>query len=386
MALTALGTNNELIKFRKEVTFDFLRASRLDPYMGEDTGSVIARIADLAADGKQINVPLVTQMTGSGAGTGTLRGAEEQLSNYGMPLWADWARNAITFNKQIEKNSSFAIPSATRTSLRNWGKRIVRDALVDAMFAIPTAAIPTSYGSNAWVNGIVWSAATAAQKNTWNAANVDRVVYGSAISNYNATFATAVANVDSTNDKLTSDVVRLMKSVATGTGKTGSVYNGKPVIAPWMIPELDQEMFVLFVGRRAKRDLMKDTVFASANRDARSRENDPEKTNPIFTGGAVLWEGVLVKEIPEITDRLLLTGVGAGSIDVEPCFLCGAGAMAYVTGQLPKPTTLEDGDYGFIQGLGIEAQFGAGKLAFSVGGSLVDFGMVTGFVSGVADA
>jgi hypothetical protein len=253
-----------------------------------------------------------------------------------MPLWADWARNAITFNKQVEKNASFAIPSATRTTLRNWGKRIVRDALVDGLFAIPTAAIPGSYGASAWVNGIVWSAATAAQKNTWTAANVDRVLFGSQISNYSATFATAVANVDSTNDKLTSDTVRLMKSIATGTGKTGSVYNGKPIIAPWMIPELDQEMFVLFVGRRTKRDLMKDTVFASANRDARARENDPEKTNPIFTGGAVLWEGVLVKEIPEITDRLLLTGVGAGSIDVEPVFLCGAGALAYVTGQLPS--------------------------------------------------
>jgi hypothetical protein len=176
-----------------------------------------------------------------------------------MPLWADWARNAITFNKQVEKNA-LSIPSKREDSLRNWGKRIVRDALVDGLFAIPTAAIPTSYGSNAFVNGIVFSAATAAQKNTWTAANVDRVVFGSQISNYSATFATAVANVDSTNDKLTSDVVRLMKSVATGTGKTGSVYNGKPIIAPWMIPELDQEMFVLFVGRRTKRDLMKDTT------------------------------------------------------------------------------------------------------------------------------
>ena len=55
---------------------------------------------------------------------------------------------------------------------------------------------------------------------------------------------------------------------------------------------------------------------------------------------------------------------------------------------------LEDGDYDFIKGLGIEAQYGVGKIAkapLSAGsgatvGTLVDWGMVTGFVSGVANA
>jgi hypothetical protein len=390
VALTSLGTNNELIKFQKEVRTDFLRASRFDPYMGDGSDTPIARIADLSADGKQINVPLVTQMTGNGAGTGLLRGNEEQLANYGMPLWADWARNAINFNKQVEKNSSFNIESAVKTQLRNWGKRIVRDALVDGLLAIPTATIPGSYGSNAFVNGVVFSGATATQKNNWVTANSDRVVFGSQLSNYSTTFATAVANVDSTNDKLTADVVRLMKSVALGTGKSGSTYTGKPIISPWMIPELDQEMFVLFVGRRTMRDLRKDSTMLQANRDARARENGTAMKNPIFTGGELIWEGVIIKEIPEITDRLVLAGVGAASIDVEPIFLCGANALAYVTGQLARPTTLEDADYQFITGLGIEAQFGTGKLAMSVpaagGTGLVDFGMVTGFMSGVADA
>ena len=61
---------------------------------------------------------------------------------------------------------------------------------------------------------------------------------------------------------------------------------------------------------------------------------------------------------------------------------------------MPRPTELEDGDYDFIKGLGIEAQYGVGKIAkapLSAGsgatvGTLVDWGMVTGFVSGVANA
>jgi hypothetical protein len=37
--------------------------------------------------------------------------------------------------------------------------------------------------------------------------------------------------------------------------------------------------------------------------------------------------------------------------------------MAYALGQMPRPTTLEDGDYDFVTGLGIEAQYGVGKIA-----------------------
>jgi hypothetical protein len=77
----------------------------------------------------------------------------------------------------------------------------------------------------------------------------------------------------------------------------------------------------------------------------------------------MIFDGVLYKEIPEITQRLLLKGIGAASIDVEPFFLCGQGALAYALGQMPRPTQLEDGDYDFVTGLGIESQYGMAKIA-----------------------
>lgn len=399
MALTQNHFNNEVIKFREELIIDFLRKTRFDPFMGDDSTSVIVRMADLEADGKQINIPLANQLTGDGVGAGTLRGNEEIIDSFGMPIWADWARNAVASNKAVRKESSFGIDPNARKMLRNWAKRIVRDDLVDALLSIPTAAVQTGHFGTPGnrVNGIKWSAATAANKNSWTAANVDRVLFGSAVSNYSATFATAVANVDSTSDKMTAAVGSLAKDIAQQTGVTQSnpgVYNGKPKITPYMIPESDEEWYVCFLGSRAFRDLQADPVMYQANRDARARENSPEKNNPIFTGGSLVFDGVLYKEIPEITQRLLLTGVGAASIDVEPFFLCGQAALAYATGQLAKPTTLEDGDYQFISGMGIEAQYGVGKIAkapIAAGasatiGTLVDWGMVTGFVSGVANA
>lgn len=395
MALTSNHVNNEIIKFRRTAALDFLRKSRFDPFMGADSTSVIVRMNDLAADGKEINIPLVTQLAGAGVGAGVLRGSEEQIDSYGFPIWADWARNAVANNRAVNKESSFNIRSTARSLLSGWSRRIVRDDIVDALLSIPTASVQagrlTSPGNR--VNGVKWSLATTAQKNTWVAANQDRVVFGSAIANYSTTFATALSNVDSTSDKMSAAVGSLMKNVAQQTGVSASnpgIYNGLPKINPFQMKSTDQEWYVCFLGSRAMRDLKADTVMSQANRDAREREGaDPTKTNPIFTGGGLVYDGVIYLEIPEITQRLLLPG-GAGSITCEPVFLCGQGALAYAMGQMPRPTTLEDGDYEFITGMGIEAQFGVGKIAkISMGDSsnaLVDWGMVTGFVSAVANA
>jgi hypothetical protein len=256
MALTTNHANNELIKFRRNVATDFLRASRFDPFMGSDSTNPIVRMSDLAGDGKEIRIPLVTQLIGSGVGVGTLVGNEETLDSYGMPMWADWARNAVANNRAANKENSFSVQSTAQSLLRGWARRIVRDDIVDALLSIPTSQIQanrfTSPGNR--VNGIKWSAATAAQKNSWVTANVDRVVFGSVIANYSTTFATAAANVDSTNDKMTAAVGSLMKNVAQQTGVSASnpgVYNGKPKITPFSIKGTnnDQEWYLCLSAR-----------------------------------------------------------------------------------------------------------------------------------------
>lgn len=391
--LTTNQVNNELIKFRRQVISDFLRRSRFDPFMGDTSTSIIVRLADLEADGKQINVPLVNQLSGDGVGAGTLRGNEEALDSYGFPIWADWGRNAVANNRASNKESSFNVRSTARDLLRGWGRRILRDDLTDALLSIPTATIQPGRlqtpGNR--VNGIRWSVATTANKNSWTAANFDRLLFGSALGNYAPVFATAIANVDTAADKMSAATGSLAKQLAKQSGvdpNNPGQYNGRPKITPWEIEELDEEMYVCFLGDRAFTALQNDPSMISANRDARSRESNPVNNNPIFTGGAMKYDGVLYKNIPEITQRLLLKGAGAAGVDVEPYFLCGQAAMAYAMGQLPRPTTLEDGDYEFVTGLGIETQYGVGKIAKApqavnnaTAGDLVDWGMVTGFVA-----
>jgi len=391
--LTTNQVNNELIKFRRQVISDFLRRSRFDPFMGDSSTSVIVRLADLESDGKEINVPLVNQLSGPGVGAGTLRGAEEALDSYGFPIWADWGRNAVANNRASNKESSFNVRSTARDLLRGWGRRIVRDDLTDTLLSIPTSAIQAGrlVAPGNRVNGVKWSAATSAQKNAWTAANFDRVLFGSALGNYSTTWATAMLNVDSTADKMTAAVGSLAKQLAKQSGVDPSnpgQYNGRPKITPWEIEELDEEMYVCFIGDRAFAQLQADPPMYQANRDAREREAAPTNNNPIFTGGALKYDGILYKNIPEITQRLLLKNAGAGPVDCEPFFMCGQAAMAYAMGQLPRPTTLEDGDYDFVTGLGIETQYGTAKIAKApqsvtgaTAGDLVDWGMVTGFVA-----
>jgi hypothetical protein len=352
-------------------------------------------MADLEADGKEINVPLVNQLSGDGVGAGTLRGNEEQLDSYGFPVWADWGRNAVANNRAANKESSFNVRSTARELLRGWGRRIVRDDLVDALLSIPTGAVQSGRlqlpGNR--VNGIKWSAATAANKNSWTAANYDRILFGAKLANYSPTFATGAGNCVVATDKMSAAVGSLAKSIAKQSGVTpGTIgYNGRPKITPWEVPELDEEMYVCFLGDRAFQSLQQDPPMYQANRDARAREGSPVTTNPIFTGGALKYDGILYKNIPEITQRLIQPGIGGASVDIEPYFLCGQAAMAYAMGQLPRPTTLEDGDYEFVTGLGIETQYGVAKIAknpqssslapASDLGTLVDWGMVTGFVA-----
>lgn len=399
MALTSNHPNNELIKFRRNVAYDFLRASRLDPYMGSTSTSPIVRMSDLAADGKEIRVPLVTQLSGNGTGAGTLRGNEEQIDSYGMPVWADWYRNAVANNRASNKESSFSVRSTAQQLLRGWSRRVIRDDLVDALLSIPTASIQANRLSSPGnrVNGIRWNAATTNNKNDWVTANYDRVVFGSALGNYSTTFATAIGNVDNTADKMSAAVGSLMKQQAQQTGvdpDNPGAYNGRPKINPWQMKETDQEWYLCLLGSRAMRDLKADPVMAQANRDARERENNPTNKNPIFTGGGLVYDGVIYLEIPEITQRLLLKGAGSGPVDVEPTFLLGQAALAYAVGQMPRPTRLEDGDYDFVTGIGIEGQYGVAKIAkapLSAGasatvGSLVDWGMVTGFVAAAPNA
>ena len=403
MATATLNVNEVLTKWRRDVNYTFVRKSRFGPYTGASANSIIRIYKDLQSSGRSINVPLVDQLRSEGVSTGQLTGREEGIDNYGMPLYADWARDAVAITKNTEKEAAFEIDNTIRPLLTNWLMRKQRDEYIDALLSIPTAAVQPGRLSDPGnvVNGLRWggnggangspfgstniATATAAQKNLWATANDDRIVYGALNSNkVTGNVASSMANVSAATGRMTAAVGSLLKYNAQQTTAMASW----PAITPYQRVGDDQEWFVCFMGSRAFRDLKADPVMYQANRDAREREgSDPTKSNPLFTGGGLVYDGVIYREIPEMDQRLLQVGVGSGSVDIAPVILCGQSAMGLVLGQEAKPTRRDETDYGFLKGVGIEAQYGIGKIAkaptSSAGtvGDLKDWGIVTGFVA-----
>lgn len=378
MAVTTIQANNKLVKYTQEINREYVRGNLFSPYMGTALNSIIRIKNELKAGGEEMNLPIVTRLTGAGVSTGTLVGNEEQIENYGMRVRLDWARHAVTTTKAESQKDSADIFGEAKPLLSDWGKELQRDELIAALMALPSETLPST---GVRVNGIQYDLATAAQRNTWNAANSDRVLYGNSTANYNATHATALANVDTTNDKATAPNLALLKRIAM---------NASPKIRPFKTSS-GYEYYVAFAGSNTFRDLK--ASLETINKDARPREQNGVDKNPLFQDGDQIYDGVIIRQVPEISSFVTnvwttLKTAGASSARVEPVFLCGQQAAAMCWGQMAKPTFRKEDDYGFITGTGIEMAYGVSKIFKkhpASGSNLVQFGMCTGFFASATD-
>jgi len=384
MAETALSSALEKQVWSKDYLAEYVRESGFLPYMGRKKTSVICTMYELASEaGKTLNIPLITKLNAAGVrGSGVLDGKEEQLGNYNCAISVDWIRNAVKVPKSTSYKTEIDLLNAGRDMLKLWSADTLRADMIKYMAGptVTTSSIPAVDIVDTDGNVVV-TGATAANYNTWSAANSDRILYGAATSNYSATHATGLGAVDSTNDKLTVAQISLAKRMAK---------NASPAIRPFRLED-GREYFVMFVGARAFRDLKLDSNMTNANRDARSRENNGMDNNPLFQDGDLIIDGVIIRQIEEIstliTTSSIFAAAGASSIPVEPGFLCGQQAMGVVWGQEPMPITDMTADYKFRPGVAIEELRGIAKLHFGTGSSSASKqqGIVTVYSSGVAD-
>jgi N4-gp56 family major capsid protein len=340
---------------------EYVRENRFKRYMGADENSIIHAKEDLTKKpGDKVTFAAVNKLAGSGVtGNTTLEGNEESLDSRSMAVTVAPLRHAVAVTGWDEQKSAIDLRNTAKMALKLWSMEKMKLGIIAAL------------GS---VNGVAYGSASETQKDAWLVDNADRVLFGASKGNASANdHSAALANIDSTNDKLTPAAISLMKRIA----QTAS-----PAIKPIRLNE-DEEWFVLFANSLAFRDLSENTAMQTANRDARERG---VTTNPLFTGGSLVWDGVIIREIPEIG---VLSGVGASSINVAPVYLCGAQAVGVAWAQRTRTTT-QVSDYGFRNGVGVQEMRGIEKLIFGDGAGdtddLRDHGVVTGFFSAVADA
>jgi hypothetical protein len=261
----------------------------------------------------------------------------------------------------------------------NWAMELKRDQITQAMGAVQAGGTYLNYG-----------AATGGNLDTWNTNNQDRILYGIAKSNNSAgNHTTSLGNIDTTSDKLSPAMITLAKRMAM---------QASPLIRPVMIKN-DEPWFVMFVGSFGFRDLQTDSTMTQANREARARD---VKTNPLFTGGDLVFDGVIIKEVPDM-DKFIdgdgtgsaydgvwganatgdnLVNTGNGNTRVGVAMLCGAQAVGFGLGRMPAFKRRKEDDYEHQNGVGISLKHDIRKTFYNN----KQHGMVTVFHSAAIDA
>jgi hypothetical protein len=410
--MSNIQTKNKLVQYTTEINREYVRENLFSPYMGTDASSIIRIRNEAKKGGDQINFPMVGSLYGPGTpvalgspsyayGVDTLTGNEEKIDNYGMRVWIDWARNAVATNDAEEQKDSADIFGEAKPLLSDWGKSLQRDEIILAMANFPSEAQPTNLGGLTSLNGRVnGTPFTGTAVNSWTADNADRVLFGNARSNNTGALVASLANVDTTSDTFVPASVSLLKYMA----KTAV-----PKIRPYTTRD-GREYYVCFAGsanfsqlKTAMNTVGTAGTVSGINLYARPREENgygDAPNNPLFQDGDLMYDGVIIREIPEIENFVgttatpgvwLMHNVGTTTSRVAPVFLCGQQAVMFAWGKMATPTFRDQTDYQFVRGVGVKMCYGVAKTfriprrnfdtVDTTYTKMVQTGMVTGFFS-----
>ena len=329
------------IQWQSDFWVEYLRESQFSVYFGTTLDAMIQLQTDLTRKpGDSVVFPPVRNLVGAGVtGNTVLEGNEEILNARSLKVAVSVIRHAVAVSQWDEQKSVIDLLMAAKQVLKNWAMNKLRNDIILSLGAITADGdVQISYG-----------AATAAQRNTWLVNNSDRVLFGASKSNNTGVYATSLTNIDNTADKMNGAQITLAKRLAR---------TATPKIRPIRING-DEEWFVLFVPSLVYRDLMLDPVIINALQYAWNRGSD----NPLFTAGDIIYDGVIIREIPEMPT---VPDVGAGgTVDAGASYLCGAQAIGIAWAQRTKVITNER-DYGFFSGTGVQEIRGVAKLRFGV--------------------
>jgi len=375
MTTTVTPSDLNEIAYRREYWREYVRESGFKPYMGTTPTSIIQTLYEATRSGKSIGIPLVSRLKGSGVeGSTRLSGSEEGLGKHTHFVSVKFRRNAVELDKEQEHYDFSNARNAVRPLLKEWSMDKLRSDIIDALFSTVSDGVSVKT-VHAPLNSQRNAAASSGEATTWLTANQDRVLFGNSTANFSTTLATALATIDNSGygaagDKFGTASISLMKRLAK---------RADPHIRPIRLDDgSGREFYMIFAHSLCFRDLSEDTAMQNANRDARAREGKAMDDNPLFQGGDLIWDGCIIREIPEIPTI-------ASSINVGGVALCGAQAIACAYGQEPRFVAKKEDDYDFFTGVGIEEMIGVNKIQRKDGvtGSKIDNGIVTGFFAAV---
>ncbi len=351
MAEVVLASASERQVWHTKFFKDYVRQSSYMPYMGTSERNIFRVITGESESASIINVPYLGTLKGRGVmDAEVLEGNEEDLENANDQIRTRWRRNGVTVPKSTSYRTELDLLDAARGELKNWAARNLRNDITGVLKSIIVPGTVDESGMPGTDTQVAYEASTSGQRNDYLARNRDRILVGAAIANSSSNnWATALGNVDAANDKLTPALISQAKRLVRGEGEYDD----------GMMPyttEDGREYFVMFANPRSFRDLKTDPVMVQANREARTRGLD----NPIFQDGDLMWDGVIIREVPSLG---VIAGAGASGIDVARNFLAGRSAIGIGWGQKPELRPDMKRDYSFRPSIGIEELRGQKKLS-----------------------
>lgn len=349
---------NEVQRWISKFLDTYTRQTGFRPYMGKNENAVIRVRRELQTQaGASIIVPLLLELRGRGVeGAEVLEGNEEEMLEYGDKVTVAWKRNGVVIPKSTSYKDDIDRFDAARSRLARWCTNNLRTGIINGYKSIIVPGQQDADGNYLADTAVMYESATAAQRNAFLANNSDRILFGSAYNNAESgNWATALGNVDATDDKMSAKVITMAKNLAK---QTTNATNGMAITPYQSDATAGREWFVMFMGSEDFNNASKDPEIRAADKDARDRGVD---SNPIFQGGDRIYDGVILREIPEMTP---IVGAGASGVNVGRSFLCGAGSLTVAWGQDPTPRSDPDRDYKFRPGVAIEELRGQKKTSF----------------------
>lgn len=364
MAQTAVPTNARVVRYQNDFFREFIRNNKYSKYIGTDENSPIQSVEDLSkGKGEKVKIYLINQLGATTANGGirtgyqTLKGYETPMDTRSNELTIGLSRFAVTIWESDKQFSAIDLVEARRAVLMDNFKTYFRDR------------INTALGSMS-IDGTTHYAYADADETTikdvWVANNSDRVLFGAGVGSF-ADHSADLGQLDTTNDIVNEANLKLLKDKA----KTAN-----PIVRPIRVRD-DEEWYVVFMGSKLFRQAQ--TALATLNREAWVRASGDN--NPLFTGGDLIYDGMIIKEVPEI-GSLAGTPGASGTTSVAPAYLLGAQGLGYAIALRSKMIEQVD-DYGEVNGAGVKMLDQVAKLYFGTGASDTttprQHGVVTGY-------
>jgi N4-gp56 family major capsid protein len=338
MAETVFGVNSpETNKvWSRKLSTETLKKTYIGKFIGDGASALIQKKKDLQkTSGDRIRCTLRTLLDGDGVqGDAILEGNEESLTTYTDDLLINQVRHAADAGGRMsQQRVLFNMRTECRDALSDWAA-----ARIDRWFFTQICGYT---GGRVTERGESYDGT-----NTLFTGNNATLAPSSNRHFFSETGASADEDLDSTGDEMALSLLDDLKVEAE---------LASPMIKPVMYQ--GEKLYVVFIDPRQERQLRAETGTAGWYNLQRAllEGGEGKNQNPIFKGGAGMYNNMILHTSPRITQGVN-SSTGAAIGTVRRAVLCGAQSAAIAFGKGDDFESWnwaeEEKDYGNKLGIG----------------------------------